>query len=109
MNYYSDKSLSWYMNYSDFGYQLERVKNVTNHLSYLMNPTTKGQYVCLLKDNNCVLSHTVGVNCDSKPKMIWDCCEHMALELTRSNLDRCVGEHETFSSIETMGYIKAIV
>ena len=54
-------------------------------------------------DNGSV--HAIGIDCDSKPKMIWDCCEPRTMTLNRNNLDICVGENVSFKSMKVIGIL----
>ena len=67
---------------------------------------TRGKYVCCLCDGNYSSNHAIGVDCDSCPKHIWDCCERYALELTMKNLHRCCGHNSHFEKIKYVGQLK---
>ena len=87
--------------------QVQKV-NVLNktYFKYLDDDATKGKYVCVLTDIEFCSQHSVGIDCDSFPKMIWYCCEKKPMELSRTNLDTCVGGKDMFLEIKIMGLIK---
>ena len=87
-------------------YNLVKMKiNARNYIP-LLKSVNNGRYVCVLQDNNYGQNHVVGINCDSKPKMIWDCAEVNALLFTKQNLDRCVGHGMVCIAIKCIGEIK---
>ena len=101
-------SLQNHLEQCQAGYQILRV-NIPGNLStheYLMKSEVKGKYVCVLLDNNECTNHAIGINCDSKPKLIWDCCESQAMFLNMKNLGRCVGEKSTFVRIKFIAKLK---
>lgn len=100
-------SLGSHIQLSKSNYQLKRVqfhnrKGLPTH-EKLMKADVKGKYVCVLLDSNYSTNHAVGIDCDSEPKMIWDCCESQALNLCVSHLNRCVGSDESFVRISYIG------
>ena len=100
------RSLSIYLNKYHFGYQLKRAKTQNTFVEHIMNAKSTGKYVCLLCDGNYSTTHEIGVDCDVYPKLIWDCCEDSALELSEANLDRCCGPGTYLKSISFMGELK---
>ena len=84
---------------------LKKVKrNTSNFIQFLMNQN-EGLYVCVLTDNNYAEKHVVGIDCGVSPKLIWDCAEKQALELTEKNLDRCTGSGNYCIKVRTIGEI----
>ena len=75
-----------------------------DYIQFLLTEAN-GRYVCLLQDTNYSETHVVGIDCSSSPKLILDCAERHALELSKDNLDRCVGENNACKSIRTVGEI----
>ena len=77
-----------------FGYQSKKtkLKNANdNHLTTLLNPETKGLFLCCLKTNSGMNSHVIGIDCNNQK--IYDCEETHALTLTKSNISLCCGEN----------------
>ena len=87
-------------------YNLVKVKlNVRNYIPFL-HSVQRGRYVCVLQDNNYGQNHVVGIDCESIPKLIWDCAERNALLFTQQNLDRCVDHGKICIAIKCIGEIK---
>ena len=78
------------------GYTLAKVRNFqcTKHgyLKYIMNSSTRGQYVVSLGNERQQASHCVAIDCDKK--LIYDCMEKYVLSFTRKNLNYCAGSDE---------------
>ena len=87
-------------------YAVCKVKTGTISKKDFLLQTREGKFVAVLKDNNYSESHVVGIDCDSSPKMIWDCAERSALTLSQENLNRCTGENTICIGIKTLGEIK---
>lgn len=72
----------------NFGYTLQNVPLSTNwHLDHILNHIKHQKYVCLLKYSSGRDKHVVSIDCDSSPKLIFDCMEGKAIHLSRKNLD----------------------
>ena len=99
-------SLSTYMNSNNFGCNVYHVDDSPNYVADLMNEKSTGKFVCILCDGNFSSTYAIGVDCDSNPKLIWDCCENTALELSSANLDRCCGQGTCLTSIACMVQVR---
>ena len=87
-------------------FNLVKVKyNGSNYIPFLFQCTV-GKYVCVLQDNNYAQNHVIGVDCESIPKLIFDCAETSALKLSQENLNRCVGEGLVCIAIKCIGELK---
>ncbi len=72
---------------------------------YIFAPDTKGKYVVILTYTNLGNQHAIGIECDSRPKMIWDSYEEYSLPLSPDNLSHCCGKNEIFWNIFLMAKI----
>ena len=86
--------------------QLRKVSQVdkSRRLEHLLHKNTTGIYVCVIQDQSRA-THAVSVNCNHDPKLILDCYEDRALELSKEKLTRCCGPNSIFKSIEQLGEI----
>lgn len=91
-----------------FKYQLQHVTETKQQtrLEFLMSTTAIGMYICLLSDQQLGGTHAIGIDCRSEKKIIWDCCESCALELSRENLDKCCGDHNVFANMRSISELK---
>ena len=104
--YKGNESLAYYLRKIS-SYYLQKVrKNTSNYIPFLME-CNEGLFVCVLTDNNYAEKHVVGIDCGSKPKLIWDSSEKQALELTQTNLDKSTGPNNFCIKIQTIGEIVA--
>lgn len=89
-------------------YQLKKVKNKGGNPFPILDSHLcgTGKYICVLCDGNYANNHAIGVDCDSNPKLIWDCCEDFSLELTRQNLDRFCGQDTHCYKIQNIAELK---
>lgn len=61
---------------------------------------TKGLYVCMVTAYpSFTESHAISVDCNSNPKMIYDCEEITAMEYKMENFHVCSGPNSQFLSI----------
>ena len=86
-------------------YRVMRVKSKSQPKKQFLMNCHRGKFVVVLLDNNYNERHVVGIDCDSDPRMIWDCAERQALTLTLENLNRCTGEGTICIGIKVAGQI----
>ena len=87
-------------------YNFVKVKySGSNYIPFLFHATV-GKYVCVLQDNNYAQNHVIGIDCESCPKLIWDCAETNALRFTQENLNRCAGHGLVCIAIKCIGELK---
>ena len=90
-----------------YKYQLKRVKYVgNNHVDFLISDSSDRMYICILSDQQLARGHAVGIDCRSKPKLIWDCCENQALPLSQENLGICCGVENLFHKISIIAELQ---
>ena len=75
------------------------------YIPFLFHATI-GKYVCVLQDNNYAQNHVIAIDCESSPKLIWDCAETNALRLSQENLNRCAGQGLVCIAIKCIGELK---
>ena len=63
------------------------------YLDYLLDPETKGIYICQLEATGGERKHVLGVDCDGKQRAIYDPSERYAIKLNRRNFDYCCGKY----------------
>ena len=75
------------------GYMLNKVHGhqfkPDGYMSYILDDSTAGRYVCALQTECSQVTHCVAVDCDNG--LIFDCMEKHVLALNKKNLDHCVG------------------
>ena len=74
------------------GYRLKRKKHSNGnqcHIEFLLQPDSKGLYICVTQPRVAYATHVIGINCDDK--VIYDCEEDFELKLTKDNIDLCCG------------------
>ena len=68
-------------NYNNEGFRHNLMKGIVND----------GKYVCIVCDHMITNSHAIVIDCDERPKLIWDAYDFQALELNETNLGKCCG------------------
>ena len=78
----------------DIGYNILKTPNHDpKHKCYkgqLLDTNSTGKYIVRLSIVGGLDIHVVGIDCDNR--LIWDCAEEYALELTYDNLNLCAGK-----------------
>ena len=78
----------------EIGFNILKTPNLDpKHKCYkdqLLSKNSTGKYLVRLSFVGGLDTHVVGIDCDNR--LIWDCAEQFALELTESNLNFCAGQ-----------------
>ena len=63
------------------------------YIKYILDPDTKGQFLCQIEARGGDKFHVIGIDCDANPKVILDPYEKYALRLSKSNINYCCGQY----------------